>query len=197
MKRVDESILLTFNQNKMKKSSFTICRVLSLMLLIGCSKSDNQRSLVMQVSNDETQRKLHDGGHISFANGQAALQLFGQVQHFSFNVIKDANGNATGTWESKSPGQDLRTHGTLNCLTFIDNQTAFMTGVVTQKVGDVFPGEYEVGMPVWFKVRDNGEGNNSSADEFTDYYSLLGIECVNYAQASIHPIISGNIQVSR
>ena len=181
----------------MKKSSITISRVLSLMLLISCSKSDNQGSLVMQVSNDETQRELHDGGHISFANGQAALQLFGQVQHFSFNVIKDANGNATGTWESKSPGQDLRTHGTLNCLTFIDNQTAFMTGVVTQKVGDVFPGEYEVGMPVWFKVRDNGEGNNSSADEFTDYYSLLGIECVNYVQASIHPIISGNIQVSR
>lgn len=181
----------------MKKSSITISRVLSLILLISCSKSDNQGSLVMQVAKDETQSELHDGGHISFANGQAALQLFGQVQHFSFYVIKDANGNATGTWESKSPGQDLRTHGTLNCLTFIDNQTAFMTGVVIQKVGDVFPGEYEVGMPVWFKVRDNGEGNNTSADEFTDYYSLQGIECVNYQQASIHPIISGNIQVRR
>ena len=151
----------------------------------------------MQVAKDETQGELHDGGHISFANGQAALHLYGQVQHFSFHVIKDANGNATGTWESKSPGQELRTHGILNCLVFIDDHTAYMTGVVTQKVGDVFPGEYEVGMPVWFKVRDNGEGNNSSADEFTDYYSLQGIECVNYEQASIHPIISGNIQVRR
>ena len=197
MKRVDENILLTLNQNKMKKSSITITRVLSLMLLISCSKNDNQGSLVMQVAKDETQRKVPDGGNISFANGQAALHLFGHVQHFSFYIIKDANGNATGTWESKSPGQDLRTHGTLNCLTFIDDQTAFMTGVVTQKVGNGFPGEYEVGMPVWFKVRDNGEGNNSSADEFTDYYSLQGIECVNYEQASIHPIISGNIQVSR
>ena len=97
----------------------------------------------------------------------------------------------------KKPWSGFTDPGTLNCLTFIDNQTEFMTGVITQKVGDVFPVEYEVGMAVWFKVRDNGEGNNSSADEFTDYYSLQGIECVNYEQASIHPIISGNIQVSR
>ena len=48
----------------------------------------------------------------------------------------------------KVPGQELRTHGVLNCLVFIDDHTAYMTGVVTQKVGDVFPGEYEVGMPV-------------------------------------------------
>ena len=197
MKRVDENILLALNQNKMKKSSITISRVLSLMLLISCSKSDNQGSLVMQVAKDETQRDLHDGGHISFANVQAALHLFGHVQHFSFHVIKDANGNATGTWESKSPGQEVRTHGILNCLVFIDDRTAYMTGVVTQKVGYVFPGEYEVGMPVWFKVRDNGEGNTGAVDEFTDYYSLQGIECVNYQQATMHPIISGNIRVSR
>ena len=80
---------------------------------------------------------------------------------------------------------------------FIDDHTAYMTGVVTQKVGDVFPGEYEVGMPVWFKVRDNGEGDNSNADEFTDYYSLQGIECINYEQASMHPIISGASGVNR
>ena len=184
----------------MKKISTTIFACLIIILLISCTKHNNYENIEVQVPMSETNAPSLNGGNMSFAKGQAALlltHLNGQVQHFSFHVIKDVNGNVTGTWESKSPGQDLRTHGILNCLTFLDDYTAFMTGVVTQKIGEVFPGEYEVGMPVWFKVRDNGEGNNSSPDEFTDYYSLQGIECVNYEQASIHPIISGNIQVRR
>ena len=184
----------------MKKVTVTIFWSLTIIFLMSCSKYHNDEGLEMQAAIDETQTELSNGGIMSFAKGQAALllnHLNGRVQHFSFHVIKDVNGNVTGTWESKSPGQDLRTHGILNCLSFLDDHTAYMTGVVTQKIGDVFPGEYEVGMPVWFKVRDNGEGNNSSADEFTDYYSLQGIECINYEQASIHPIISGNIQVRR
>ena len=48
----------------------------------------------------------------------------------------------------KARGQDLRTHGILNCLSFLEDHTAYMTGVVTQKIDEVFPGEYEVGMPV-------------------------------------------------
>jgi hypothetical protein len=184
----------------MRKKSFIIVWQLSAVLLISCSKYNNDESKVADALNAEVPTKLPNHNHISFANGQAALllsHLNGQVQHFSFHVIKDGNGNVTGTWESKSPGQDLRTHGILNCLVFIDDHTAYMTGVVTQKIGNVFPGEYEVGMPVWFKVRDNGAGNNNTADEFTDYYSLQGIECINYEQASIHPIVSGNIRVSR
>jgi hypothetical protein len=190
----------TVNKTKMKNISNSIFRSLAIIFLMSCTKYNNYESIEMQAPMGETQATLSNGGNMSFAKGQAALlltHLNGQVQHFSFHVIKDANGNVTGTWESKSPGQELRTHGILDCLTFLDDHTAYMTGVVTQKIGDVFPGEYEVGMPVWFKVRDNGEGNNSSADEFTDYYSLQGIECVNYEQASIHPIISGNIQVRR
>ena len=183
----------------MKKHVIILVCFQSMILLISCSKNQNE-GIVFNQEAKETVLNRSPGGNTSFATGEAALllgHLNGRIQHFSFHVVKDANGDVKGTWESKSPGQDLRTHGILNCLTFIDDHTAYMTGVVKQKVGEVFPGEYEVGMPVWFKVRDNGEGNNSTADEFTDYYSLQGIECVNYVQASIHPIISGNIQVSR
>ena len=183
----------------MKKILIPVCS-LSFILLVSCSKTHNKESLVNQDAENKLHQEFSNGAQVSYASGQATLTFDrwdGEVQHFSFHLVKDANGNVKGTWESKSPGQNLRTHGILNCLTFLDEHTAYMTGVVTQKVGDVFPGEYEVGMPVWFKVRDNGEGNNSSADEFTDYYSLEGIECVNYEQASIHPIISGNIQVRR
>lgn len=183
----------------MKRQTIILLCIQSMILLISCSKNKNEK-IGFNQETKEAELKQFPGGNTSFPNGQAALllpHLNSRVQHFSFHVLKDANGDVKGTWESKSPGQDLRTHGILNCLVFIDDHTAYMTGVVTQKVGDVFTGEYEVGMPVWFKVRDNGEGNNSSEDEFTDYYSLQGIECVNYEQASIHPIISGNIQVRR
>jgi hypothetical protein len=179
------------------KTIILIC-IQPIILLISCSKNQNEE--IGFTENPMETLSEFSGGNTSFASGQAALllpHLNGEVQHFSFHVIKDANGNVKGTWESKSPGQDLRTHGSLNCLTFLDDHTAYMTGVVTQKVGTVFPGEYEVGMPVWFKVRDNGEGSNGVADEFTDYYSLQGIECVHYEQASMHSIISGNIQVRR
>ena len=182
----------------MKRQTIILLCIQSMILLISCSKNLNEKIGFKEETNEAVMNRS-SGGNTSFATGQAALllpHLNGRVQHFSFYVVKDANGDVKGTWESKSPGQDLRTHGILNCLVFIDDHTAYMTGVVTQKIGEVFPGEYEVGMPVWFKVRDNGEGNNNT-DEFTDYYSLPGIECVNYEQASMHPIISGNIQVRR
>ena len=173
---------------------------LSFILLAGCFKTHIEESLVNHDSKNKLPKEFSNGAQVSYASGQASLTFDrwdGEVQHFSFHAVKDANGNVKGTWESKSPGQDLRTHGILNCLSFLDDHTAYMTGVVTQKIGEVFPGEYEVGMPVWFKVRDNGEGITGTPDEFTDYYSLQGIECVNYEQASMHPIISGNIQVRR
>jgi len=78
----------------------------------------------------------------------ARQRLNGQVQHFSFQVVKDANGNVMEHGHQKARGQDLRTHGILNCLSFLEDHTAYMTGVVTQKIDEVFPGEYEVGMPV-------------------------------------------------
>lgn len=184
----------------MRKTNITVVCTLSMILLINCYKNQNEENLFTQTETPVILSEVSESGNISFASGQAALllpHLNGQIQHFSFHVVKDAKGNVKGTWESKSPGQDLRTHGILNCLTFLDDHTAYMTGVVTQKVGVLFPGEYEVGMPVWFKVRDNGEGSNGTPDEFTDYYSLQGIECVDYVQASIHAIINGNIQVRR
>jgi hypothetical protein len=112
-----------------------------MLFLISCSKAYDQEDVIYQNAKNEMQNVSFIGSSISFATGQASLlltHLNGQAQHFSFHVVKETNGIVKGTWESKSPGQDLRTHGILNCLTFLDNNTAFMTGVVTQKVGDVF-----------------------------------------------------------
>ncbi|MBC7382717.1 MAG: hypothetical protein H7296_06930 [Bacteroidia bacterium] len=135
--------------------------------------------------------------NVASANGQGSLLnpgFNGRVQHFSFHALRDASGNVTGSWESKSPGQEIRTHGTITCLTILpDGKTAILTGIVTQKNGEGFPGSYDVGSPIWFKVVDNGEGAKSAEDEFTDYYSS-GAPCNNF-NVPIYTILSGNIQV--
>jgi hypothetical protein len=128
------------------------------------------------------------------ANGQGTLNEVyhnGIPQHFAFHANKDANGNVSGTWESKSAGQDIRAHGTINCLTILsDGKTAVLTGVVTHVVGNGFP--LNIGDPIWFKVQDNGEGSNSTNDRFTDYY-VFG-DCINW-NAYFPQITGGNIQV--
>jgi hypothetical protein len=130
------------------------------------------------------------------ANGQGTILLNymnGEPQHFSFHALTDADGNVSGSWESKSPGQDIRTHGTITCIKVLaDGKTAVLSGVVTHIVGDGYPG-LTTGTPIWFKVQDNGEGANSAGDTFTDYFfGLAG--CVDYG-GTPYPITGGNIQV--
>ena len=128
----------------MRKTSIIIACIQASILLTNCSKNLNDEIGFTQNQSSVESNELTGTGNISFANGQGALllpHLNGEVQHFSFHVVKDANGEVQGTWESKSPGQDLRTHGILNCLTFLDDHTAYMTGVITQKIGAGYPGE--------------------------------------------------------
>ncbi len=126
------------------------------------------------------------------ANGQGGIVLNDRVQQFSFHANTDASGNVSGSWESNSPGQNCRTHGTITCLTILpDGKTAIMSGVITQVDGDCFGAV--VGNPIWFKVQDNGEGSKASEDRFTDYYFFLS-GCNNYG-VGLQPIVNGNIQV--
>ncbi len=127
------------------------------------------------------------------ASGQGSLLLNDRVQHFAFHAAIDAAGNVSGSWESNSPGQDIRTHGTINCLVILaDGKTALMSGEITHVDGEGFPG-ISVGDPVWFQVQDNGEGKKATPDRFTDYY--LGLSgCFEYGVGML-PILNGNIQV--
>ena len=129
------------------------------------------------------------------ANGQATLTLpyLNGTQHFSFHAKKDGSGNVTGSFETKSPGQDIRVHGNIDCLNILpDGKTAIMTGVATHVTGTGFP--IAVGDRIYFKVKDNGEGGNSPSDQFTDYY-LFGGSCSNNFGLTLNPITGGNIQV--
>ena len=154
------------------------------------------------VQKDATNSKtLTTRGAGASANGQGALMLDymnGRVQHFAFHASTDANGIVTGSFESKSPGQDGRAHGTINCLTVSpDGKTAIMSGVVTHVVGDGYLGfGVKVGTPIWLKVEDNGQGANVVKDRFTDFYFLdTPLLCNEDLGISLAPILNGNIQV--
>lgn len=127
------------------------------------------------------------------ANGQGGITLAGRVQQFSFHASVDKNGTVSGSWESHSPGQDIRTHGTITCLTVLaDGKTALLSGIITKISGDGFPNVKE-GDPVWFKVIDNGEGANNPPDQFSDY--TLGLSGCNDYGGTMRPIENGNFQV--
>jgi len=163
-----------------------------LFAVIGCTKTGTD-TVANKVQSSATEERLAPNGNSGpSANGQGGLLLNGRVQHFAFHASIDKDGMVSGSFESKSPGQDFRTHGTITCLVLQDNKTAIMSGVITKITGDGFPGVVE-GTPVWFKVRDNGEGANSPEDQFSDYY--LGLSgCVDYGLPLL-PITNGNIQV--
>ena len=118
----------------------------------------------------------------------------GIPQTFSFHASTNA-GVTTGSWESSSPGQDCRTHGTITCLTVgADGKTATMTGVVTQSAGtclDAAP----VGTTVWFRVVDSFHEGTTTLDEFSDYFLGESLDCTLDIGVPLFPIIGGNIQV--
>ncbi len=70
-----------------------------------------------------------------------------------------------------------------------------MSGQITQRVGDGFPGDYNVGDFVAFKVQDNGEGGNAPSDKFSDVLSTGGTQFCGLYGFGMQDIVNGNIQV--
>ncbi len=168
-----------------------------LLTLTNCSKSDfmlqeeNKNNVLLSKSKKNIKSSVSGQGGLSFGEGT-------KTQHFSFHASIDQNGNVFGSFESKSPSQNsVRTHGTIDCVTFIDDKTAVLSGTITKVVkgNEGTFSNFIVGASVWFKVIDNGEGANSDSDQFSDYYAGFG-GCTLY-NVRMKDIETGNIQVKR
>ena len=166
------------------------------LTLTNCS---NEQLLLDNELSEITESKLSKSAK-STVSGQGGLS-FGEgtkKQHFSFHASLDSNGNVSGSWESKSPSQNsLRSHGVIDCVTFLDDKTAILSGTITKIVkGDEGTfGNYIVGNSVWFKVVDNGDGKQSNADQFSDYFG--GVGGCQLFNVGLRDIETGNIQVKR
>jgi hypothetical protein len=163
-----------------------------MLLFTGCQQEDvpvaDSQNLI--ITNDQTRAAKPS------ANGQGGLILNEELQNFAFHA-KEKNRSVSGSFTSNSPGQDFFIHGDIYCLTVMPNgQDAIMSGIVTDV--NLGPEPFftpEVGDYIWFKVRDNGEGNNAPTDQFSDWW-LFGSDpnCGNFG-FSLQDIENGNIQV--
>ena len=165
---------------------------LSLMVLISCETTDNP-SAPEGIANKDGGGSLYKAG--PSANGQAMFpveQLNG-IQNFSFHARINRDGSITGSFQVKARDENFpgRMHGTIDCLT-IDGDQATISGVATQSTFENFP----EGTPIWFRVVDNGEGNNSDPDEFSDVFLLFNsIPCDLPQNVGMFEIENGNVQV--
>jgi hypothetical protein len=187
--------MITNKLNIMKYLSVVSVLLLLAINVTGCNEeaapTENSSAPEEIVSGP-----LNKGGGPS-ANGQAILPeeaLFGYFQNFSFQARENQDGSITGSIEfnCRQPWSG-RVHGTIDCMTIVGNQ-ATMSGVATHS--DI-PG-YPPGSIFWFRVVDNGEGNNSPADQFSDVWGLRNsIPCTDDLSWSydMFDIEHGNVQV--
>lgn len=163
-----------------------------LLSLSSCSNEDIftpqeevESNVTFSKSGARTTSTVSGQGGLSFGEGT-------KTQHFSFHASLDRDGNVSGSFESKSPSQSIRSHGTIDCITFLDDKTAILSGTITKIGGE---NNYVVGTSIWFKVIDNGEGSKNGTDQFSDYYIGAG-GCYPY-NVRMRNIESGNIQIKR
>ena len=165
---------------------------LSLMVLISCESIDNP-SAPEGIADKDGGGSLYKAG--PSANGQAMfpVEQLGGIQNFSFHARENQDGSITGSFQVKARDENFpgRMHGTIDCLT-IDGNIATMSGVATHSTFEGWP----EGTPIWFRVVDNGEGNNSDPDQFSDIYVLFNVvSCDVTLTNALFEIENGNVQV--
>lgn len=169
--------------------------------------------VVYNCSTEDVTTQIEETNTISFkkmnqsASGQAGLIFnYGEgslngYQSFSFQVTKDVDGNVTGSWQSNyndsmDDTKDINTHGTINCVIF-DGNRAIMAGTLTVVNEGGYWESVQEGTYAYFEVVDNGEGENSLPDQFSDIYFGLGtLYCGADFGVPLSYINNGNIQVN-
>jgi hypothetical protein len=157
---------------------------------------------------------LSAGAVVAMATGQGASQLPAgfTLLDFEFAAVQLANGRANGEfrifWASASGTNDFR--GVVTCVS-VDaaNHRAWIGGVVTENNSTSATGmqdRKQVGRDIWFRVVDNGEGDDAAPDRTTvaGFEGDAGIiTSAEYCQeqpwtagdVNTWPRVSGNIQV--
>lgn len=169
--------------------------------------------VIYNCSTDEITTQLEENDNLSFkkmsqsASGQAGLIFnYGEgslngYQSFSFQVTMDVDGNVTGSWQSNyndsmDDTKDINTHGAIDCVMF-DGNRAIMAGTLTNVTEGGFWESVQEGTYAYFEVVDNGEGENSLTDKFSDiYFGLNMLYCGYDFGVPLVDINNGNIQVN-
>ena len=124
-----------------------------------------------------------------------------ELTTFAFSAIRKPDGSATGQWDYNFRLNGFRVHGHVTCLSIAGNQ-AWIGGVVDQVVTDNPDFESLLGLEMWWRSIDNGEG--AAADITTGLgFGFPGgvITAESWCRDQplslvARPVATGNIQIS-
>ncbi len=180
-----------------KQFAFIAITGIAMILFTGCSQEEMQtvdnENLVLNV--DETQTRASGPS----ASGHGTLSFEGipinaeGFRQFSFHARVKKNGSVQGSGVLTYIGGVRNLQFDIDCLE-VDGNLAVMSGVVTRDNQN----PNNEGLLCWFKVIDNGEGNNADPDEITLFYTGTNpatYDCANNFNVATYPIDGGNVQV--
>ena len=178
----------------MKKIKFYLIALAGGLFLTfnSCDSDDltiSQDEEIISLQLEETSNKSNSA---TKAQGHGIWTFEHHKYQFTFHANTMPDGSVKGN------GVLLRTDGVYNikfaidCM-IIDGNTAKMSGHITKDEP-----EY-VGSKIWFRVVDNGEGNNSEPDRLSPFCywpsSTENVDCTIIDYKRTWEIDSGNIQV--
>lgn len=138
-------------------------------------------------------RSAATSGIVASATGNGELTAFcGQTRTFSFAAQKDASGNTIGEAQLVNHCNGIISHSLINCLSVSGNVATLSGTITSSNAGGL------VGLDVWFRVADNGEGSGTPPDQMTLALTSdpgTGPTCSEDVSLALRPILSGNIQV--
>lgn len=154
-------------------------KLLIITLLIACTSAlascaDDLPTRAVAVDASASNRVVEG----TSGGGQALLPPGFTDLDFAFNANGRADGSATGQFRYRYASANGSTdfHGEVTCMA-VDpvNNRAWIGGVVTQNNSTNPASQRDIQQPgrdVWFRVVDNGEGEDATADRTT----VLGFE---------------------
>jgi hypothetical protein len=151
----------------------------------------------------------------SFAAGGIEASVTGSGHHLrvgadgpepttlAFNAKRHADGRSTGQWEYHFRAAGFSMHGKVTCLS-IAGREAWVGGLIT-KVLSPDPADQElVGVEMWWRSRDNGQGAGAPPDSTTGLgFAFPGVPITAESWCRDQPIalvlrevVAGNIRIS-
>ena len=153
-------------------------------------------------------------GIVASATGDGHAELptgFG-IMSFAFGVNQHVSGRALGEFRQTRSRNGLLVDfvGVATCVTVdAEHHRAWIGGVVTENNStdpNFQTAIHQVGRDIWFRVVDNGEGNDAAADRSTVFgftgaggFTTSAQYCAGQpwaaGDANTFPVVDGNIQV--
>ncbi len=133
--------------------------------IMGCSGPGTEASpaadgLSASVGNGATARVTGSGHHTRVVGGVAELTTF------SFTAVAHRDGAVSGQYQYNFRANGFAVHGPVSCVTVSGNQ-AWVGGIVDRVVTDNPAFEALLGLEMWWRSIDNGEGAGAAPDVTT------------------------------